>query len=917
MMADPFSLFLEKYGSFTEIQEMAFRSIGSGSNCLVSAPTGSGKTEAVFLPVLKKAQTSENGIFALYITPLKALNRDLLNRLSSLSEGSGVSMAVRHGDTGAKERQRQAAFPPQVLVTTPETLQNLFLSKRLRQALSNVKVVVIDEVHELYYNKRGAQLAVALERLEELSHDFQRIGISATIGNLDETCRFAFGSRRHEIVASKKERDFEILVDAPVKAEDVFKIKDFFSIDEPAAARVYSIASLVKESEATIIFANTRQVVEALGRKLLYLEQKMGFGAIAVHHGSIDKEERISTESGFKQGKLKAIISTSSLELGMDIGRVDFVIQYGSPRQAVRLIQRIGRGGHAEGRISRGRIIVSGSIEALESAAIAELALKGRFEQNRMEENPYDVLLNQACGIALEYGRIDTGRMFGMVKRSSVFRNLPEQKFNELLGFAGGIGLLKIDGGKVGIGRRSRAYFYSNISVIPEVTRFSVKSVVSNKIISYLDEKFVYSNIEEGAYFISKGMPWKVLSIEDGVVSVEPGEKTEAMVPDWEGEDIPVSKDTVSTVLRYMQDGLGSADKFISKSTLPSVESFIKKQRKFFVPGPERLVIEELEDYAVVYTSLGKLGNEFLARLLSHVCSVQSGGRVAARANQYMILLDFGYNFRKPDVRKAVMQSAAVEDFDALGFVTGSDLFRYKFVKIATLFGIIDKGAKLGRGAVDRVMNFYEGSVVFDEVLRDLKKNYFDVECVREFASGLRSGRIKIEVLDRTGSPFTKETVQSAYSYSELLSPSFGREDGIEKLKERLGTKDLVLLCTFCGYAFGEKMAFDEDRKLACRRCGSPMLVIHSDEKEAVVGKRLSSRKMSASDSRIYSKAVREAGLINEYGNRAAVALSVYGIGVDTAARILRMLRKDYKEFFVDVIEEQRKFVKNRRFWSG
>ena len=161
------------------------------------------------------------------------------------------------------------------------------------------------------------------------------------------------------------------------------------------------------------------------------------------------------------------------------------------------------------------------------------------------------------------------------------------------------------------------------------------------------------------------------------------------------------------------------------------------------------------------------------------------------------------------------------------------------------------------------------------------------------------------------------EIIQSAYSYSELLSPEFGKEDAVERLKEKLSKESLLMVCSFCGYAFEEKMDFDGDKSIKCRKCGSPMVVIYDDEKTAVINRRIEGKPLNRRDAKVYTSVIKEAGLIKEYGNRAVIALSVYGIGVDTAARVLRMLRRDYKEFFVDVLEEQKKFIKNRKFWNG
>ncbi|EQD42743.1 DEAD/DEAH box helicase domain-containing protein, partial [mine drainage metagenome] len=210
---------------------------------------------------------------------------------------------------------------------------------------------------------------------------------------------------------------------------------------------------------------------------------------------------------------------------------------------------------------------------------------------------------------------------FGIISGSANFRKLKMEKFRQIVSFAESIGIINVRDGKISIGRRSRKYFYENISVIPEVSRFPVKNAVTNRIISYLDEKFVYSNIDEGSYFISKGMPWRVVSIDEGTIFVEPGERVEATIPDWEGEDIPVSKETAEKAYAFIENGLGKRSVFFDPHAMIRAETFIEKQRSFFVPSSTRIIVEELEDYAIVYVALGKLGNELLARLLSYVCS--------------------------------------------------------------------------------------------------------------------------------------------------------------------------------------------------------------------------------------------------------------------------------------------------------
>src|SRR5205807_744844 len=327
---------LEKEGFLeaSPIQELAIPAILSGENVLLIAPTGTGKTLAAILPVLDRliearAEGKPRGISVLYVTPLRALNRDLLRRLEEMGKDLDIKIQVRHGDTPISARSRQAKSPPDVMITTPETLQAILIGKRMKEHLRSVRWVVVDEVHELATDERGVQLSFALERLIELTGvEFQRIGLSAQI--------------------------------------------------------------------------------QAIGAGL----------AVRVHHGSLSRELREEAEKEFQEGKLKALICTSSLELGIDIGSVDFIIQYTSPRETTRLVQRVGRSGHTLGGTSRGVILTINTDDILESAVLIQRAREGRLERPIIHEKAYDVLAHQIIGLLLQKGRMTVEEISEVVHRS-------------------------------------------------------------------------------------------------------------------------------------------------------------------------------------------------------------------------------------------------------------------------------------------------------------------------------------------------------------------------------------------------------------------------------------------------------------------------------------------------------------------
>ena len=916
-MTSPYELFLTRFSDLTDIQKLAMGPIEQGMNCILTAPTGSGKTEAAILPVLNRILKSgrEEGIQAVYVTPLRALNRDLLKRLEWLGSELGIRIAARHGDTPQSERRKQSLRPPQMLITTPETLQNLLLSANLRSSLKNLRIMIIDELHELYYNKRGAQLSVALERICEVSGEFQRICISATIGDMEEAARFAFGARAHRIIASGVRKPLDITVEMPVKPlHDNREFRDAYGLDRAAYARIERVASLIRKSRATIVFANTRQAVESIGSKLIQLEKSGGFGKVGIHHSSIDKAERIVTENAFKEGRLKAMIATSSLELGIDVGEVDLVVQYGSPRQTTRLIQRVGRGGHRERIASTGHVIVHNELDCLEAVAITEAAMKLRLEKHSVERNALDVLANQITAMAIEYGKIDRKRMLGILARSYTYSKLEAGTFSRVCTLLSELRMIRTEGDDILYAPRGRRYFIGAISVIPDTTRFLIKEAMENKIISTLDEEFVYNYMEEGSVFITKGLPWKVVSIEDDIIYVEPSEDIAAAVPDWNGEDIPVSRHIAADVWGYMASAPSLEHTALDETTKRSVSDFITDNRRYFLPKADFLIIEELENSAIAYLPLGKLANEFLARIISIIASSQAGAHVNARATPYAIILDFSGIMKRPDSRK-VFDVLRGMDLENRSLVLESDLFRYKFIQTAKLFGVVEKKAAVTKSMANRIISFYENSPIFDETARNLYKNYFDIEVARSFVEDLRCGKIKIEICRKgQASPMATTMLQSAFKYGELLSTT-EKESVIDRMFDKFDGRSARLVCTYCGHVFSDRIDLKLQKKILCSSCRSPLVAAYNEKYEALIRKMVSNGHLKEADNRLYKEMMREASLVDAYGYRAIVALSVYGIGIETAVRLLKYIRSDYRMFFVDVIEAQKNFIKNRKFW--
>ena len=891
---------------------------------MITAPTGSGKTEAAVIPLIDKMsrmpEGEKNGIMLLYITPLRALNRDLILRLEKICASNSVSISVRHGDTTQSERAKQARKAPMFMITTPETLQSILPTKYLGKALSNVKAVIVDEIHELYQSKRGAQLSIALERLERIAPGFQRIGISATIGDVGAVCSYLFNNREYKVAEDTKSKSMTVKVEMPRSGYDaeLEPMKKRFGLDSSSLARISTIGNYIGSSKSTILFANTRQIVESLGNRLIYADRLKNFGGIRVHHSSLDKEDRISTENAFKSGAVKSIVATSSLELGIDVGAVDLVIQYGSPRQALRLAQRVGRSGHSRFGTANGIIVATSMMDLVESSVIANRTIEKLFESFKMQEAASDVLCTQICGIALDTDGISADSLLKIVNGSFLYRQVDIKKLNELLAFMALHRLIGFDGTMITRGTRTRAYYYDHLSVIPDTKRFIVKNIIGNKIISSLDERFVTANLDEGSVFVTKGLPWKIISMDKDVISVEPSTDVDAAVPDWEGEDIPVSKGVANDVIEAVAapEKLKNVPVGLSKSLIGAISDFAKEQAKCYAVGGTRVVIERLQDHSIMHTALGTLGNAALGRLLAYMISARTGRSIVTKISPYMVLLEVGKNIDLLHMLKSVGHKSVKSML--IGSLGETDLFRYRFINVAKTFGIVDRDASLSRSVVNRLIRLYKDTPVYEEAIRDTISNFYDLDAIVSMFEGIETGRVRLdEIALDAPSPLSKAILASSYYAKELVSPLLPNSEIVGSFVDSIMSKDISLLCTYCGFKFSRELkSLREQKGISCPSCHSPMVCTYSDEYDKAVKRRIAGKKLSGSDLRAMKDALKEADMFSTYGYRAAVALKVYGIGPRTAARALLMFRENDAKFFMDLLDEQKRFIRTRKYWT-
>jgi ATP-dependent Lhr-like helicase len=541
----------------TPAQELGWPAIASGKHTLIQAPTGSGKTLAAFLYGIDRLNPEPGqGLRLLYVSPLKALNYDIERNLRGPLAGlkSELRVAVRTGDTPQKERAEMLRHPPDILITTPESLY-LLLTSRARENLKGVRTLILDEVHAVAGTKRGAHLALSVERLERLVEEpFQRIGLSATQRPLEEIGRFVSGARQIELVdaGTAKELDLQVVVPLDDMREpgaqttsDVLGTGSEGSQQSIWPSIYPELLRLVREHRSTILFVNNRRLAERLALRLNELAEEE---IARAHHGSIAREQRLEIEELLKAGEIPCLVATSSLELGIDMGAVDLVLQVESPKSVARGLQRIGRAGHELGAVSKGRIFPKFRADLLESAVVAKRMLEGAIEETVIPRNPLDVLAQQIVAIAADE-EVTVDELHELVRGAYPFADLSRAQLENVLDMLAGrypsdefaelrprivwdrtAGVVR---GREGVRRLA----VTNAGTIPDRGLFGVHLVDGGGRVGELDEEMVYE-ARAGQTFLLGASTWRIEEITRDRVLVSPAPGVPGAVPFWKGEGV-------------------------------------------------------------------------------------------------------------------------------------------------------------------------------------------------------------------------------------------------------------------------------------------------------------------------------------------------------------------------------------------
>ncbi|MFW9868785.1 MAG: DEAD/DEAH box helicase [Candidatus Thorarchaeota archaeon] len=924
---------------FTPIQEKAVPYLHkTNENALLLAPTGSGKTEAALLPLLHRLRMMKDvkdlfGFYILYITPLRALNRDVFKRIEDLCSYLGLTVAVRHGDTTQYARRKQAISPPNLLITTPETLQAILPGKRLRYHLKTVFAVVVDEIHDLAGSKRGTQLSLGLERLDRVvGSPVQRVGLSATVGNAKEVA-FLLGGRRavKTIWAGYDQRQMDLGVVMPEPAERHRLLAKKISYPPHSVARLEKIVELINNHKSVIVFTNTRSFSEVLGAKMLAIKPPYDFD---VHHGSLSKTVRLSAEDRLKTGISKAIIATSSLELGIDIGQADLVIQYSSPREVSRLLQRSGRSGHGIGRSSKGIVIATVNLDDItESGVILRRAKQNKVENAKIPLKSWDVLSHQIAGVLLDVDHIDRNELFELSNSAYPFKLMNNDEFTMLLSFLEERKILEINETEISRGSRTRIFYYDRLSTIPDVNQVNAVDMTTRTSIGVLDEDFVSSNVEAGSVFVFRGRPWNVVNIDDetGEVLCVPASGTDSEAPRWVGEMIPVPFEVASEVAKMWNAVVDMDSKTVSKwlvreygiskdahqhmfETLRTSKESLKQ-----LPSENHFILEEFDSGLVLHAPLGTNVNETLGIVIASLLTTRFGVEVAVERDPYRILFTAGRRIDPQWVMDILKEYTGQQVSVILRLaMKHTQNFASRFIHVARRMDVVRKDAKPKEIPVKHLIKSFERSPVFQEAMREVLDDKMDERRVMTIFDDFSKGDIRIHsVKTESPSPLARLIIEEKTRF-EVMGEITDENEVLRMMEERLLSKKFRLVCMAEGHWNSVRTVSTLEDIVTCPICESKMIAATTPTKNdipKIVAKLKRGEKLTKTEEKEHRAAALTAELVSTYGKTALIVLAGRGIGATTAARILKPRLRDRLEILREIAKGELQYERTREYW--
>ena len=842
--------FEQAFDGPTPAQASGWPAIASGAHTLIQAPTGSGKTLAAFLWALDQAKPGA-GLQVLYVSPLKALNYDVERNLRGPLAGIGLELqvAVRTGDTPQKERQAMIRRPPEILITTPESLF-LLLTSQARTILETIETLILDEVHAVAGTKRGAHLAVSAERLVRLvDGGVQRIGLSATQRPLEEIARFVSGGRPIEIVDAGRAKELDLEVVVPV--DDMRELQSAAGLSTPVLAdgvemgpgvevssrsiwpSIYpALLELVEAHRSTIVFVNNRRLAERLALRLNELAEKP---VARAHHGSLAREQRVEIEELLKKGEIPCLVATSSLELGVDMGAVDLVVQVESPKSVARGLQRVGRAGHTLEAVSKGRIFPKYRGDLLESAVVASRMREGAIEETQIPRNPLDVLAQQIVAICADE-EIAVDELRELVRGAWNFRDLsqtaleatldmlsgryPSEEFAELRPRITWDRIKGVVKGRSG----ARRLAVTNAGTIPDRGLFGVFLADGGGRVGELDEEMVYE-ARAGQTFMLGATTWRIEDITRDRVLVSHAPGIPGAVPFWKGEGTgrpyelgaaigQAGRELVALPDQKALDRLTS-EFLLDQRAAQNLLTYLREQEQATgaLPSDRTVVVErfrdEIGDWRLcILTPFGGRVHAPWSLALTARLRESLGLEVHALWSDDGMALHLPEADSPPPIEEVLVDPAELEDL-VVGELAGSALFGSRFRENAGRALLIPRRRpgqrtplwqqRLKAQGLLQVARRYSDFPVVLETYRECLKDVFDLPALTRLLADLRSRRIDVvDVETQSASPFASSLLfdyVATYMYEDDTPMAERRAQALaldrDLLRELLGAEEL------------------------------------------------------------------------------------------------------------------------------
>lgn len=822
--------FFSKFKEFSLPQRHGVTEIHARQNILVSAPTGATKTLTAFLSILNELVDSavkgilEDKIYAVYISPLKALNYDIevnlkqpLKEIEELAgKDLGIRIAVRTGDTSSYEKSKMLKNPPHILITTPESLGIVLSAYKFRELLTDIDWCIVDEIHALAENKRGVHLSLSLERLQNLSNHICRIGLSATVAPLIDIAKYLVGYQGKETRPCKivdvqfiKKMDLKVL--SPVS--DLLE-----TTHENLHKKMYELMDkLIQDHKTTLVFTNTRAATERVVDNLKDKFPERYIENIGAHHGSLSKRIRLDIENKLRNGNLKAVVCSTSLELGIDIGYIDLVILLGSPKSVARALQRIGRSGHKLHDTTKGRIIVMDRDDLVECSVLLKSAVEKKIDKIHIPTNCLDVLAQHIYGIAIA-NKIHINDLHKLVKSSYCYHTLTKKGFNDIIKYLAGeyVSLedrhvyAKIwhdkETGMIGRrGKMARVIYMTNIGTIPDETRVLVK--IKDKLIGTIEESYL-EKLKKGDVFVLGGETYEFLYSRGTTAQVKPSTYRPPNVPRWFSESLPLSFDLALEIGRFrrlMEDKFANQKSeqeiitfindflYVDKYGAQAIYNYFKYQYKFAqVPHDKKIVIEhykdERGDFYIFHSLFGRRVNDSLSRAIGLAVTKQlnQSVEIGINDNGFYIFTD-----KIPNIMQAIRVLKS-EKLDLIMKVAieKTEVLKRRFRHCATRSLMILKNYK---GRKKRVGTQQVSSMILlatvkridpdfsilREARREVLEDLMDIKNTKRIIKQIEEGKIRLRKINtKIPSPFGFNLVTQGHA--DIMK----MEDRMEFLKK-------------------------------------------------------------------------------------------------------------------------------------